>query len=112
MTTRKGVQYPLRLWNLFQEFLHDDDAEDQALRFLFLNRCARFGRVILDPARRGRTDFTNSTGWSHGLFERLASASEVLEAARLPARTFRGCLMSRETMCWFTRILPACWTRC
>lgn len=59
----KGTPINQRLRELFYQFL-DDPQADRALRYFFLNRTSFEGRVVLDPARRSRTCFTNPAGWN------------------------------------------------
>jgi len=86
-----GVTYPKRLWDKFYSLLDDQNA-DAALRYLFLNRCSMFGRVILDPQRRSRTTFSYPSGWSNGLFERLTRAADVLKDATITCSDFEWLL--------------------
>ena len=91
VTVRSGKTHPKRLLELFDALLHDDTA-DAALRYLFLNRCAWNGRVMLEPDRRRRTVFTKPKGWSHGLLQRMAKAADVLRDATITNSDFKWLL--------------------
>jgi DNA adenine methylase len=82
-----GISYPIRLFNRFHQLLQDDDA-DAALRYLFLNRCAWNGRVILDKQWRHRTSFSNPKGWSAVLNDRLAAAANIVADAKITCSDF------------------------
>jgi len=88
LTKPSGARYPLRLLEKFKQFKLDDGM-DPALRYLFLNRCAWNGRVILDQKRRhSSTHFSAPCGWCFKLFDKLAEAAEVVADTRIACSDF------------------------
>lgn len=91
ITTPTGKVFPKRMWDEFHR-LRDDENTDLALRYLFLNRHSMFGRVFLEPDRRHRTLFSKDTGWSLGLFARMAQAAAYFTEARITNSDFEWLL--------------------
>jgi len=83
----KGYVYPKRLKEKYDELIEHESA-DPALRYLFLNRTAFQGRVVLDPSRRSRNNFTNPKGWSWDFFERLDRVADALADVRITCGDF------------------------
>jgi len=84
---RSGARYPVRMVEKFEKFKMDDEM-DPALRYLFLNRCAWNGRVILDRKRLSRTYFSNPAGWSTKLLDKLAEAAEIVAGTKITCSDF------------------------
>lgn len=82
-----GQRRAPRLFELFEQFKADDEM-DQALRYLFLNRCSWNGRVILDPARYSRTAFTKPQGWSDMFLRDLARAADLVAGTTVTCSDF------------------------
>ena len=87
VTKRSGIRYPRRLLETFEQFKRDEGM-DRALRYLFVNRCAWNGRVILDQKRLSRTYFSNPDGWNTELLDKLAEAAEIVAETKITCSDF------------------------
>lgn len=98
-TRGTGKKYNKRLGDVFNSLKYNE-ACDQALRYLFINRTNWAGRVNYDPAFESRMYYSNPQGWNIVSTNRLEKAANHLRGTKITVGDYSELFTIPGNSCW------------